>query len=74
MIEGPCCNARKMAERIDRINEQYGGEVLGFCFDTGHANLVGLDMEDFVTVLGPRLLAGIYPWLAEHSLSGSAEF
>ena len=55
MIEGPCCNARKMAERIDRINEQYGCEVLGLCFDTGHANLVGLDMEDFVTVLGARL-------------------
>lgn len=55
MIEGPCCNARKMAERIDRINEQYGCEVLGFCFDTGHANLVGLDMEDFITTLGERL-------------------
>lgn len=55
MVEGPCCNARKMAGRIDRINEQYGAEVLGFCFDTGHANLVGLDMEDFVTTLGPRL-------------------
>ena len=55
MIEGPCCNARKMAERIDRINARYGAEVLGFCFDTGHANLVGIDMEDFVTVLGSRL-------------------
>lgn len=55
MIEGPCCNARKMAERIDHINEQYGCEVLGFCFDTGHANLVGLDMEDFITTLGERL-------------------
>ena len=55
MVEGPCCNARKMAERIDRINARYGAEVLGFCFDTGHANLVGIDMEDFVTRLGPRL-------------------
>ena len=55
MLEGPCCNARRMAKRIDRINAQYGAEVLGFCFDTGHANLVGLDMEDFVTTLGKRL-------------------
>ena len=34
IIEGTCCNARKAAERIDRINQQYGAEVLGFCLDT----------------------------------------
>lgn len=55
IIEGPCCDAYKAAERIDRINERYGAEVLGFCFDTGHANLVGLDMEQFMTILGHRL-------------------
>ena len=37
------------------MNEKYRAEVLGFCFDTGHANLVGLDMEDFLTTLGDRL-------------------
>ena len=52
MIEGPCCDARKAAERIDRINERYKAEVLGFCFDTGHANLVGLDFEGFLSTLG----------------------
>ena len=55
IVEGPCCNARMAAERIDRINEKYGGEVLGFCFDTGHANLVGIDFEDFIVTLGHRL-------------------
>lgn len=55
LVEGPCCNVRKVVERIDRINEQYNTEVLGFCFDTGHANLVGLDMEKFITSLGHRL-------------------
>ncbi|MCI8660160.1 MAG: sugar phosphate isomerase/epimerase [Lachnospiraceae bacterium] len=55
IIEGPCCNGRKAADRIDRINEEYRAEVLGFCFDTGHANLVGLDFEDFITDLGDRL-------------------
>lgn len=55
IVEGPCCNAKKAAERIDRINERYQGEVLGFCFDTGHANLVGIDMENFITTLGSRL-------------------
>jgi sugar phosphate isomerase/epimerase len=55
MMEGPCCDARKAVERIDRMNDKYGAEVLGFCFDTGHANLVGLDFEDFIITLGHRL-------------------
>ncbi len=55
MIEGPCCDARKAAERIDRINGKYGEEVLGFCLDTGHANLVGIDFLDFIRTLGSRL-------------------
>ena len=44
----PCCNVNKIIERIDGINGQYGAEVLGFCFDTGHANLVGIDFEYFL--------------------------
>ncbi len=55
ILEGPCCDARKAAERIDRINEKYGAEVLGFCFDTGHANLVGIDFEKFINIIGKRL-------------------
>lgn len=55
LVEGPGCDARKMAERIDRFNEGYRAQVLGFCFDTGHANLVGLDFEDFIVTLGHRL-------------------
>lgn len=55
MVEGPCCDAKKAVERIDRMNDKYGAEVLGFCFDTGHANLVGIDFEDFITTLGHRL-------------------
>lgn len=55
IVEGPCCNARKAAERIDRINEDYGAEVVGFCFDTGHANIAGIDFEDFLMILGKRL-------------------
>jgi sugar phosphate isomerase/epimerase len=55
MLEGPCCDAKKAACRIDRLNDKYGAEVFGFCFDTGHANLVGIDFEDFITTLGSRL-------------------
>ena len=55
ITEGPCCNVNKAVERIDRINDKYRAEVLGFCFDTGHANLVGLDFEEFITKLDYRL-------------------
>lgn len=55
LMGGPCCDPRKAVERIDRINESYRAEVLGFCFDTGHANLVGIDFEYFLTTLGDRL-------------------
>ena len=55
LVEGPCCKGRRCAERIDRINERYGAEILGFCLDTGHGNLVGLDFEAFICSLGHRL-------------------
>lgn len=55
LVEGPCCDVAKAVERIDRINEKYHAEVLGFCFDTGHANLVGIDFESFISGLGERL-------------------
>lgn len=55
LVEGPCCNVRKAVERIDRINDKYHAEVLGFCFDTGHANIVGIDFESFITALDYRL-------------------
>lgn len=55
IMEGPCCNIGKIIERIDRINEKYKAEVIGFCLDTGHANLVGLEMEKIITKLDYRL-------------------
>ena len=55
MVEGPCCDVQKAIERIDRINAEFDAEVLGFCLDVGHANLVGLDIYDFIIRLGHRL-------------------
>lgn len=55
IVEGPCCNAKKAVQRMEAFNEKYGAEVLGFCFDTGHANLIGLDFESFIMTLGDHL-------------------
>jgi len=55
MVEGPCCDVEKVVKRIDVLNEEFGADVLGFCLDTGHANLVGIDIYDFIVRLGHRL-------------------
>jgi sugar phosphate isomerase/epimerase len=55
MVAGPCCNAEKAAARIDEINDQFGAEVIGFCYDSGHGNLVGIDPYKFITTLGRRI-------------------
>ncbi|WP_028235744.1 sugar phosphate isomerase/epimerase family protein [Pseudobutyrivibrio sp. MD2005] len=55
LVEGPGCDVRKAVARIDKFNSRYGADVLGFCFDIGHANIVHLDFYDFITTLGPRL-------------------
>ena len=48
-------NARDAAKMIDRLNEEAGEDLFGFCFDLGHANLLRYDVRDFLNVLGKRL-------------------
>ena len=55
LVEGPCCDVEKAIKRIDALNAEFGAEVLGFCLDVGHANLVGIDIYDFITRLDHRL-------------------
>ena len=55
MVEGPCCDPVKLAARIDYFNNKYSAPVLGACFDTGHANLVNMDMESYLRILGHRV-------------------
>lgn len=55
LIEGPGCDPVKAAARIDEFNRKYGSEVLGFCFDIGHANIVRLDFDFFLHTLGNRI-------------------
>ncbi len=50
-----CCDVEKLLMYIDCMNERYNAEILGFCFNTGHAKLSGIDFEDMITKLGNRL-------------------
>ena len=54
-IEGCCADAAEACWYIDTLNAEAGEEIFGFCFDTGHANLVGRNILEFIRTLGHRL-------------------
>jgi len=53
--EGVCCEPHNTARWIDTLNAKAGKKVFAFCFDTGHANLVGYKQSDIISVLGDRI-------------------
>ena len=53
-----CCSDIDTAcAYVDELNRIAGQKVFGFCFDTGHALLCGLDMRDALVKLGDRISA-----------------
>lgn len=42
---------------VDELNKEAGGEIFGFCLDTGRCSLCGNNMQTFITELGKRLKA-----------------
>jgi len=55
---GTCCSNAEMACRyVDTLNEMAGEKVFGFCVDTGHLLVAGLDLKKFIVTLGHRIEA-----------------
>ena len=54
---GVCSVPEEAAEWIDELNAKAGKNVFGFCFDVGHANLIGKKPSEFMNVLGHRICA-----------------
>ncbi len=53
-----CCSDISFACRlIDELNRQAGERLFGFCLDTGHLLLLGLDVRQVMRQLGDRLEA-----------------
>ena len=52
-----CSNIDTACAYVDELNRIAGQKVFGFCFDTGHALLCGLDMRDALVKLGDRISA-----------------
>lgn len=55
LMEGICSDFTEAAAMIDELNEIAGEELFGFCFDVGHANVLGKNMYQSVLTIGDRL-------------------
>ncbi len=53
--EGVCAEAQEAVRYVDTLNAEFGRDLFGFCFDVGHANLLGKNIRHFLSTLGPRL-------------------
>lgn len=52
-----CSDISKACKYIDTLNEIAGEKVFGFCLDTGHLLLLGLDVKNAMIQLGDRIEA-----------------
>lgn len=59
LVRGNCSEPSLAAEWVDMLNEEAGGEVFGFCMDSGICSICGNDMHQFATLLGDRIKAVI---------------
>lgn len=55
LMEGVCSDFTEAAAMIDELNGFVGEELFGFCFDVGHANILGKNLYQAVVTLGSRL-------------------
>ena len=68
-VEGVCCDPAEVCRDLDTLNGEAGGPVFGFCFDLGHANMLGLRLRDFLKGIGGRLTC-----LHLHDNNGTADW
>ncbi len=55
MMEGVCSDFKETADMIDELNAIADEELFGFCFDVGHANLLGKNLYQSLITLGHRV-------------------
>ena len=50
-----CDNPYEAAKYVDTLNSIAGEGTFGFCLDTGHALVGGVDVKDFMILMGDRI-------------------
>ncbi len=68
IITAVCSEFEETVKYIDALNRLAGQELFGFCYDTGHAHLLGKDYYHTVKQLGHRIKA-----LHVHDNNGQAD-
>lgn len=53
--EAVCSDFKEAVEYIDTLNAEAGEELFAFCFDLGHATILGKDIRESIRLLGSRL-------------------
>lgn len=54
-IRRACADADEACRYIDTLNEMAGEELFGFCYDVGHANILGCNIYQDLKILGKRI-------------------
>lgn len=57
VVEAVCSDFSIAAKYIDTLNEIAGSEIFGFCYDVGHATLLGKNQRKSLNILGKRVKA-----------------
>lgn len=68
-VEGACSTAEETVWYVDKLNEEAGEKVFGYCFDIGHATLLKRDIYQFIKALDDRLTI-----LHIHDNNGDGDF
>lgn len=55
LMEGACSDFEQAAAMVDELNKFAGEELFAFCFDVGHANVLGKNLYQAVVTLGDRI-------------------
>lgn len=55
IIEAVCSDITQTCEFIDELNDFAGEKIFSFCYDLGHATLLGKDIKRSIVQLGDRL-------------------
>ena len=69
LTDGVCNSGEEVCRYIDTLNAEAGAEVFGYCFDVGHANMMGNNLYDHITKVGHRLTC-----LHTHDNNGTADW
>ena len=55
LIDGVCSSGEEVCRYIDTLNVEAGCDAFGYCFDVGHANMMGCNLHDHLKKAGKRL-------------------